>query len=100
MKLFRLLLALPVLALVVSVAYVAQATESAGSRMADAADNTRASCDGYASREPSGCCDDRLNGRRALRRNFRPAWSPQLGSFPLALHCRRALDPNRPSSDG
>ena len=43
MKLFRLLLALPVLGLVVSVAYVAQATESAGAKMAGAADKFVAS---------------------------------------------------------
>jgi hypothetical protein len=38
MKLFRLFLALPVLGLVVGVAYVGQATESAEAKMADAAD--------------------------------------------------------------
>jgi hypothetical protein len=38
MKLFRLFLALPVLGLVVGAAYVAQATESAEAKMADAAD--------------------------------------------------------------
>src|SRR5262245_58629307 len=38
MKLFRLLLTLTALALVVGVAYVGQATESAGTKMADAAD--------------------------------------------------------------
>jgi hypothetical protein len=38
MKLFRLLLALPVLGLIVGVAYVAQSTETAGAKMAGAAD--------------------------------------------------------------
>ena len=46
MKLFRLLLALPVLGLVVGVAYVAQATESAEAKMADAADKFLASLNG------------------------------------------------------
>jgi hypothetical protein len=46
MKLFRLLLALPVLGLVVGVAYVAQATESAEAKMADAADKFLAALNG------------------------------------------------------
>jgi hypothetical protein len=43
MKLFRLLVALPVLALVVSLAYVAQTNESSGAKMAGAADKLLAS---------------------------------------------------------
>ncbi len=46
MKLFRLLLALPVLGLVVSLAYVAQSNESAGAKMTDAADKFLASLNG------------------------------------------------------
>jgi hypothetical protein len=46
MKLFRLLLALPVLALVVSLAYVAQSNESAGAKMAGAADKWLGSLNG------------------------------------------------------
>jgi len=45
-KLFRLLLALPVLGLVVSLAYVAQATESAGAKMTAAADKFLGSLSG------------------------------------------------------
>src|SRR5438477_10883888 len=46
MKLFRLLLAVPVLGLVVGVAYVGQATESAEAKMADAADKFLAALGG------------------------------------------------------
>jgi hypothetical protein len=46
MKLFRLMLALPVLALVVGAAYVAQATETAGAKMAAAADKFLGSLNG------------------------------------------------------
>ena len=46
MKLFRLVLALPVLALVVSLAYVAQSNESAGAKMTGAADKFLGSLNG------------------------------------------------------
>ncbi len=46
MKLFRLLLAVPVLGLVVSLAYVAQSNESAGAKMTAAADKFLASLNG------------------------------------------------------
>ncbi len=46
MKLFRLMLALPVLGLVVGAAYVAQATESAADKMTTAADKLLASLNG------------------------------------------------------